>query len=310
MLPHVIALAQDAPYAIGAVSALTGLSPSTIRTWERRYGVVVPRRTASGSRRYSDQDIERLQLIKRLTDHGIAIGTAIGMDASQVEERLGELSERPSLRRAAPRMALLHPELAVRLKEAGSPWELVWQGSSVDELDACLEQECDLLIASLDALGECPGETLDRVLDAVGAPDAFVLYHYGTSSVLDTLNQLGARLLQEPVSLEQLEERVAQHLSLRSVRGEPATDNPAPRYDSSELARLREIQTTIDCECPRNLATLLTSVLAFEEYSARCRHKSPSDAQLHDALYRRTGLARIELEDMLQRVLLHEGIRL
>jgi len=59
---------------------LAGLSPSTLRVWGHRYGVVVSPRVASGQRRYSMKDVERLRLIQRLTLGVRAIGAAACLD--------------------------------------------------------------------------------------------------------------------------------------------------------------------------------------------------------------------------------------
>lgn len=60
-------------YPIRAVSKLTGLSVDTLRAWERRYRAIVPRRNERG-RLYSDQDIQRLSLLRQAVDRGHAIG--------------------------------------------------------------------------------------------------------------------------------------------------------------------------------------------------------------------------------------------
>jgi len=64
----------------GTAARLAGLSPLTLRVWEHHYGVVVPPRVASGQRRYSVKDVERLRLIQRLTLGGRAIGAAACLD--------------------------------------------------------------------------------------------------------------------------------------------------------------------------------------------------------------------------------------
>jgi len=60
-------------YPIRAASKLTGLSLDTLRAWERRYRVIVPKRNNRG-RLYSDQDIQRLTLLRQAVDRGHAIG--------------------------------------------------------------------------------------------------------------------------------------------------------------------------------------------------------------------------------------------
>jgi DNA-binding transcriptional MerR regulator/methylmalonyl-CoA mutase cobalamin-binding subunit len=61
-------------YPVRLVALRTGLSPHVLRAWERRYHVVSPTRTEGGQRLYSDLDVERLLRLRRLTEHGHAIG--------------------------------------------------------------------------------------------------------------------------------------------------------------------------------------------------------------------------------------------
>ena len=72
-------------YGIGAVARLTGLSDHAIRVWERRYGAVVAARSASGRRLYVPADVEKLRLLKLLTDRGVAIGTIAGDSSEQLK---------------------------------------------------------------------------------------------------------------------------------------------------------------------------------------------------------------------------------
>lgn len=61
---------KKADYSMRVVTRITGLPADTIRTWERRYGAVVPKRTPGGSRRFSAQDVKRLDLLRRATQRG------------------------------------------------------------------------------------------------------------------------------------------------------------------------------------------------------------------------------------------------
>jgi len=56
-----------------AVVQLTGLSADTLRIWERRHQAVVPQRGRS-QRLYSEQDVNRLLLLKAAVDKGHSIG--------------------------------------------------------------------------------------------------------------------------------------------------------------------------------------------------------------------------------------------
>lgn len=61
-------------HPIRVVANRTGLTPTLLRAWERRYRVVAPGRTDAGQRLYSDADIERLTLLKQATEAGRGIG--------------------------------------------------------------------------------------------------------------------------------------------------------------------------------------------------------------------------------------------
>jgi MerR family transcriptional regulator, heat shock protein HspR len=59
-----------AVYVISVAAELAGMHPQTLRVYERK-GLVDPRRTDGGSRRYSDRDIEQLRHIQILTTAGL-----------------------------------------------------------------------------------------------------------------------------------------------------------------------------------------------------------------------------------------------
>ncbi len=60
--------------AIKVVARRTGLSAHVIRIWEKRYGAVEPERTGTNRRLYSDEQIERLSLLREITQNGHSIG--------------------------------------------------------------------------------------------------------------------------------------------------------------------------------------------------------------------------------------------
>jgi methanogenic corrinoid protein MtbC1 len=65
---------HDAHYPIQMTARLTGLSPYVLRIWEQRYRAVEPRRTPGNQRVYSRREIERLSLLRDVTQAGHSIG--------------------------------------------------------------------------------------------------------------------------------------------------------------------------------------------------------------------------------------------
>jgi MerR family transcriptional regulator/heat shock protein HspR len=61
-----------AVYVISVVAEMTGLHPQTLRVYERR-GLLSPRRTPGGSRRFSDADLARLDRIRQLVAEGLSL---------------------------------------------------------------------------------------------------------------------------------------------------------------------------------------------------------------------------------------------
>ena len=67
------AFRQEDLFPIREVSRLTGVNPVTLRAWERRYGLIVPTRTDSGHRLYSQADIEAVRSILSWIERGVAV---------------------------------------------------------------------------------------------------------------------------------------------------------------------------------------------------------------------------------------------
>ena len=80
------------------VTALrTGLTPHVLRAWERRYHVVAPTRTEGGQRLYSDLDVQRLRLIRALSQRGHSLAQLGNASLEELERTAREESGPRSL---------------------------------------------------------------------------------------------------------------------------------------------------------------------------------------------------------------------
>ncbi|MGC8782112.1 MAG: MerR family transcriptional regulator, partial [Anaerolineae bacterium] len=71
---------DDTPiYTIKTVVQRTGITPATLRAWERRYNVLSPGRSEGGYRLYSERDIAILRWLKQQTEGGVSISSAIAL---------------------------------------------------------------------------------------------------------------------------------------------------------------------------------------------------------------------------------------
>jgi len=89
-------------YPINIVAQKTGLSPHVIRAWERRYGAVVPERTATNRRLYSDSDIEKLILLSKAVKSGHGIGNIAELSAERLRQIMPMDAASNVVRLAAP----------------------------------------------------------------------------------------------------------------------------------------------------------------------------------------------------------------
>lgn len=74
-------------YSIQTVSELCGLSTHCIRAWEKRYGAIRPERADNGRRLYTESELNRLQMLGRLS----SLGNSISLIANLPDEELKTL---------------------------------------------------------------------------------------------------------------------------------------------------------------------------------------------------------------------------
>jgi DNA-binding transcriptional MerR regulator len=77
-----------AQYSIKDLENLTGIKAHTIRIWEKRYGVLEPKRTPTNIRYYVDDDVRRLINISILNDHGFKISKISSLTDSEIQEKV------------------------------------------------------------------------------------------------------------------------------------------------------------------------------------------------------------------------------
>ena len=73
-------------HSIGVVERDTGIGRDTLRVWERRYGFPSPMRNDKGERIYSEQQLRRLQRIRRLMDQGLRPGKLLPLGDAGLDE--------------------------------------------------------------------------------------------------------------------------------------------------------------------------------------------------------------------------------
>jgi MerR family transcriptional regulator/heat shock protein HspR len=102
---------KTAVFVISVAAELAGVHPQTLRIYERK-GLLEPARTGGGSRRYSEEDIDRLRRIQELTNEGLNLA-GVRM-VLELEARVTELEERLQTLQSAARDAVERTHRAYR----------------------------------------------------------------------------------------------------------------------------------------------------------------------------------------------------
>lgn len=305
-------------YSIGAVSRLTGISTHTLRIWERRYGTVIAERTASGRRMYNRRQIEKLGLLKTLSDHGFSIGQIANLPLEELRRRRAEVAERQATLRTETRAEPLRVAALGRFyldtlaaDDFPDDLELVTLETDPDRYRTDLPRlAADVLLIELTVVKKDTAEFVAGLRERAGARRVVVLYNYGQRADLTLLVSAGVELLRSPATRETLYGTLrspgpmpALPLSGDAVREAPALDAlaevPARRYSEQELSRIARLKSSLDCECPQHLTSLVQGLGAFELYSDQCEARSPDDAALHAYLGAMAGRARAVVEEAL-----------
>lgn len=83
-------------YTIKDLETLSGIKAHTIRIWEKRYGLLIPSRTSTNIRYYSDDELKRLLNISLLVKNGYKISKVSGYDDQQIHAAVLSLSQQTS----------------------------------------------------------------------------------------------------------------------------------------------------------------------------------------------------------------------
>ena len=340
---HASARVSQPSFRSGAAARMAGMPVATLRIWEQRYQAVQPTTAPSGHRLYSVTDIERVTLMRQLTQQGHAIGLLATLDIAQLRELLLNHASTgtPTTLQAPMRLVVVGQAMAQRLKRLAAGQSglhaaqvVAYFDTLADAAQAALAStgaRADLLLWRATSLHTGMADELRKVQDAWSARTVAVAYHFSSAPSREELLSAGAVLALEPADDESLSQWMAalQALTTQADIQSPqapgsmgldkwqpeAMNSPAwtvspPRFADGALTDFAGLSSGIACECPSHLAGLIQQITHFEDYSAGCANRSAADAQMHIYLQRVAGAARMLFETALERVAVAEGLPL
>ncbi|MBB6520092.1 MerR family transcriptional regulator [Pseudoteredinibacter isoporae] len=316
---------QLAEFGIATVSRQTGISAHRLRAWERRHPSLLVGRTETGRRRYSEQDIFRLRTIKQLIDDGYKIGELATLSQDELSGLCSQEALEPSLDSASKaqtgngKLRLLTcgeaiPSALINKLDNNQNVDLCARLRSFAQIAEAIENgHYDIAVLQIETLNATVLHSLRELHHSQRIESVFIVFHYGLRELVEELRGYGFKLWRAPLNTAELYQAISQLASLEE-ESEHEIDSsgmaPVHIFNPSQLNKLSNVSTAIDCECPKHIAELIQSLCAFESYSQQCENRDTEDAILHRRIYLQTAHARHTMEKMLQQVIEAENIQI
>jgi hypothetical protein len=230
------------------------------------------------------------------------------------------------------KVAILDDRLPLQLRErpgALGDVEVVWAGQDVQDLiRAAKLARPQVLVANIELIPGAVPDGPQHLLRETQSELLIAVYTFARREDLAALSGPNMRPLRAPIRLEflraQMMSVIVRDVLTRTPPSSPSsvpprsltpisgTTTPAPpmRFTPSQLGKLAEMTSSVDCECPNHLSDLVTSLQAFERYSQSCQSRNKADAELHQRLYLATAHARYIMEQALEDLVKQEKISL
>ena len=315
-------------HKIGAVSSLSGVPTPTLRVWEVRYATFSPLKTQGQHRLYSDDDVLKATLLKRLTEQGHAISNIANLSSQALnnllmqQQRSNRYQAQTQTEDRTISMAIVGLALAGRIES--KKFTLSFNNHEIkvtdifndvpDALGASFQEPTQILLVKTNSLHAGMEVDIHKLAQNCQALQVIVLYNYGQQNIIESMKHAGMIVRREPISDSDLADLIN---SVLLVGTDQKTTGlvvgaliPQRKYSDATLAKVAGISSNVLCECPRHVAEIIAQLASFEQYTHECLNKSSEDAHLHAYLSSVSGSARALFESALEMVAKHEGIEL
>ena len=315
-------------HKIGAVSSLSGVPTPTLRVWEMRYETFQPQKTESKHRLYTDDDVLKATVLKRLTDQGHSISSIAQLSSTELNRLLQQQQETnhrkasADLKNQTVSIAVIGLPLAAKIESKKFTFSFNNQAIRITDIFSTVQQALtgtfqknpQILLIQTNSLHSGVQVDIHRLAQINNALQVIVLYNYGQEPIIESMKRCGMIVRREPISDSDLAELIKSVLlvdneSIPSILSAGMLI-PTRKYDDIELMRVASISTNVLCECPKHVSEIITQLASFEQYSHECLNNSTEDAHLHAYLSSVSGSARALFESALEMVAKHEGIKL
>jgi|TARA_B100001059_G_scaffold51628_1_gene45208 DNA-binding transcriptional MerR regulator len=292
-------------YRIGLTTQITGIRPETLRAWERRYEVVKPIRTEAGDRLYTQADIDRLLLIKKLVDNGDAISAVANLNYENLEKRISSCkSAITSSGKNDLNFILLGKTILDKKSLDSMRLNMIDVVQDVRNIKSNYHCKIDFIIAEVQTVNQGTFKNLQKILKQSKATKLLCAYDFGKESDIAKLTSQDTGTTSLPLNHSEITSWCSSNFPnyLQST----STDRLLTDQDITNIVAAG---STINCECPRHLGDLISKLTAFEKYSSECEVRNTKDAEIHKELETTSAKARYLLEEVLIKLAKVEGIK-
>ncbi len=248
-------------YKIGDVAKRTGIGIERLRAWERRYDLIPPERTSSGTRFYNEEQVDQLSKIKSLVDRGHSISELAKLTPNQVNQRLDAAFPQTSLDVVLVGTALILEErqyLDIKKAEVIATWP------SIETFRQHLTDipVCDVIAISIGSLNPKTVDWICKIRAKTQTP-VLCVYSLSTKDALElALEHDIALLCKAKAGWSEIESLCRELLIESSQRTKYATR----LFSNDELAHIAEVIKPNEPTQPNYLVNLVLDAHAYEEH--------------------------------------------
>lgn len=220
-LPEPPSMLSQPTFRSAAVARMARMPVSTLRIWEQRNQAVGPTTAPSGHRLYSATDVQRVVMLRQLTERGHAIGSLAGLDIKQLgavalthDYHTAQIKAKPRQRPAPMRVVVVGQAMARRLQRQSvthnlaRPMQVMGVFHSLDEAVQAAKgansandshaATIDLLLWQSSGLQDNALHALKAAQNAWRARGVAVAYRFAGSAARDALIAAGVVVAREP----------------------------------------------------------------------------------------------------------------
>ncbi len=292
-------------YRIGLTTQITGIRPETLRAWERRYEVVKPIRTDAGDRLYTQADIDRLLLIKKLVDNGDAISAVANLNFENLEKRISSCkSALTSTGKNDLNFILLGKTILDKKSLDSMRLNMIDVVQDERNIKSSYHCKIDFIIAEISTVNQGTFKNLNKILKQSKASKLLCAYDFGKESDIASLTSQDIGTTNLPLNHSEITDWCSSNFPsyLKST-------STARLLTDQDINNIVAAGSKINCECPRHLADLIHKLTAFEKYSSECEVRNSKDAEIHQELENTSAKSRYLIEEVLIKLTKVEGIK-